>query len=95
MVVANQLHEGQMARKQWEILSERYSRTDLLSQYELRARVRLEKLKDANDAPCYLGVFENACCRFIQMGITYSNAFLICCRVFQMLSNGKSSRSSQ
>ena len=72
-VIANQLNESQMVREQWEILSKRYLRTDLLSQYELRAHVRSEKLKDADDAPRYLGIFEDARRRFIQMGVSYSN----------------------
>ena len=72
-VIANQLNENQTARTQWDILSECYSRNDILSQYELCARVHSEKLKDADDASRYLGIFEDARCRFIQMGITYSN----------------------
>ncbi|KIK81071.1 hypothetical protein PAXRUDRAFT_15437 [Paxillus rubicundulus Ve08.2h10] len=31
-----------------------------------------QKLKDASDAMRYLGIFEDACQRFIQMGVTYS-----------------------
>ena len=72
-VVANQLNESQTVCEQWDILSECYSRNDLLSQYELCARICLEKLKDANDASRYLGVFEDTHRRFIQMGIIYSN----------------------
>ena len=49
-VVANQLNENQTACEQWDILSECYLQNDLLSQYELRARVCLERLKDADDA---------------------------------------------
>jgi hypothetical protein len=72
-VVANQLAATQTVREQWVILSERYEQKDLLSQYELRAHVHSEKLKDADDAPQYLGIFEDARRRFIQMGVTYSN----------------------
>ena len=72
-VVASQLDENSMARDQWNILAERYSRNDLLSQYELRAQVCSEKLKDADDAARYLRIFEDARRRFVQMGITYSD----------------------
>ena len=59
-IVANQLNASQTACEQWDILSERYSWNDLLFQYELRARVRSEKLKDADDAAQYLSIFEDA-----------------------------------
>ena len=72
-VVANQLNENQTACEQWDILSEHYLWNDILSQYKLRARVRSEKLKDTDDTSRYLGIFEDARRRFIQMGITYSN----------------------
>ena len=62
-----------MACEQWEILSQHYAQNDLLSQYELHAQIRSEKLKDADDTSRYLRVFEDACCRFIQMGVKYSN----------------------
>ncbi|KAN0086055.1 hypothetical protein V8E55_007189 [Tylopilus felleus] len=62
IVVTSQLSNNQM-----------FSRNELLSQYELRTWIHMEKLKDAKDAPCYLGVFEGAHCRLIQMGVTYSN----------------------
>ncbi|KIK76794.1 hypothetical protein PAXRUDRAFT_100873, partial [Paxillus rubicundulus Ve08.2h10] len=71
-IVASQLDENQTARQQWDVLAQRYSRTDILSQYELRACVRSEKLKDTSDALRYLGVFEDARRRFIQMGVMYS-----------------------
>lgn len=72
-VITTQLNEGQTTHEQWEILLEQYSRNDLLSQYELCTRVCLEKLKDADNAPWYLGVFEDARHCFIQMGVSYSN----------------------
>ena len=72
-VIANQLNESQTAHKQWEILSKCYLHTNLLSQYKLRARVRSEKLKDTNNAPQYLGIFEDAHRHFIQMRVSYSN----------------------
>ena len=42
-----------------------------ISIYELWTRVCLEKLKDAEDASCYLGVFEDARHRFVEMGMIY------------------------
>jgi len=72
-VVASQLSDSQTACQQWEILAQQFSRNNLMSQYELQARIRAEKLKDAEDAPHYLGVFEDVCRHFIQMGVTYSN----------------------
>jgi transposase InsO family protein len=73
VVVASQLSDSQSAREQWEILSQRYSHNDLMSQYELCARIRSEKLKDTKDASRYLGVFKDVRRRFIQMSVTYSN----------------------
>ncbi|KAI9570724.1 hypothetical protein HD554DRAFT_2017974, partial [Boletus coccyginus] len=73
MVITSQLSDSQSACEQWSILSQRYARNDLMSQYELWSRIRLEKLKDADDEACYLGVFEDAQHQFIQMGISYSN----------------------
>ena len=60
-----------MAQEQWDILIQRYSHNDLLYQYELCAWIHLKKLKDTEDALCYLSVFEDAQCWFIQMGVTY------------------------
>ena len=70
-IIGNLLDESQTAREQWESLAQRYSCKDLLFQYELWTRVCLEKLKDAEDASCYLGVFKDARCRFVEMGVTY------------------------
>ena len=72
-VVASQLDENSTAWDQWNVFTERYSRNDLLSQYKLCTQVHSEKLKDADDATCYLGIFEDARRHFIQMGITYSD----------------------
>ena len=72
-VIANQLNESQTAREQWEILSKRYLCTNLLSQYELRAHICSEKLKDTDDVLWYLGIFEDARRHFIQIGVSYSN----------------------
>ena len=48
-----------------------------MSQYELRSRICSEKLKDADDVARYLGVFKDTRCRFIQVGVSYSNDQLI------------------
>ena len=71
-VVASLLDETQSACQQWELLAQFYSHTNILSQYELCIQVCLEKLKDVDDATQYISVFEDACRRFIQMGITYT-----------------------
>ena len=60
IVMASLLNEQQTAREQWDVLANHYGHTDILSQYQLRAHVRSEKLKDAEDASCYVGVFEDA-----------------------------------
>ena len=70
-IIGNLFDESQMAREQWESLAQHYSCKDFLFQYELWTRVRLEKLKDAEDALCYLGVFKDARCRFVEMGVIY------------------------
>jgi len=72
VVIASLLSRTQTARQQWNILAQHYSRIDLLSQYELRSRVRSEKLKDEDDATRYIGVFEDARRRFLHMGVTYT-----------------------
>lgn len=43
-----------------------------MSQYELRKRIHIEKLKDAEDITCYIGVFKDARRHFTQMGVTYT-----------------------
>ena len=72
ITIAALLDVSHTAREQWETLASHYSRTDLLSQYNLRTRVCLEKLKDADDVTRYIGVFKDARRRFIQMGVTYT-----------------------
>ena len=59
--------------EQWTTLSQRYAHNDLMSQYKLQSQIHSEKLKDANNVAWYLGVFKDALCWFIQMGIAYSN----------------------
>ncbi|KAG2755132.1 hypothetical protein P692DRAFT_20705819, partial [Suillus brevipes Sb2] len=58
-IVQNILGEKLTARQQWDTLSKRFARLDITSQFELRTQLFAEKLKDADDAPRYLGVFEN------------------------------------
>ncbi|KAG2751742.1 hypothetical protein P692DRAFT_20708322, partial [Suillus brevipes Sb2] len=40
--------------------------------FELRSQLFSERLKDADDAARYLGVFENGHRRFAEMGITFT-----------------------
>ncbi|KAI9464894.1 hypothetical protein HD554DRAFT_2026197 [Boletus coccyginus] len=87
MVITSQLSDSQSAREQWSILFQHYARNDLMSQYELRSRIRLEKLKDADDTARYLGVFEDAQRQFIQQS-------LIFCKACQRQLNGRSLESS-
>ncbi|KAG2060197.1 hypothetical protein BDR06DRAFT_852490, partial [Suillus hirtellus] len=72
-IVQNILDEGLSARDQWEMLAKRFARLDVTSQYELRSQLFTERLKDAEDAPRYLGVFENGRRRFAEMRITFTD----------------------
>ncbi|KAG1865844.1 hypothetical protein DFJ58DRAFT_838487 [Suillus subalutaceus] len=63
LVVQNILDEGLSACEQWEMLVKIFARLDLFT----------EKLKDAEDATQYLGVFENGRCRFAEMRITFTD----------------------
>lgn len=72
-VVQNMLGERLTARQQWEVLLKRFARLDVTSQYELRSNLFSERLKDAEDAARYLGVFENARRRFAEMSVTFTN----------------------
>ena len=72
-IVASQVDKDLMAWEQWNILAQWYSRNDLLLQYELQAQRNSKKLKEADNAPCYLGTFKNTCHHFVQMGVIYSN----------------------
>ncbi|KAG2737876.1 hypothetical protein P692DRAFT_20851762 [Suillus brevipes Sb2] len=58
-VVQNMLGEKLTARQQWDMLIKRFARLDVTSQFELRTQLFSEKLKDAEDASRFLGVFEN------------------------------------
>ncbi|KAF9222129.1 hypothetical protein BS17DRAFT_685162, partial [Gyrodon lividus] len=72
-VVLSLLDEKKSASKQWEILAGHYAQVDILSQFELQVQISMEHLKDASDATRYLGAFQNACRRFIEMGVTFTN----------------------
>lgn len=69
-VIQTLLDEALTARQQWESLAKHFSRLDITSQFELREQLFNEKLKDAEDASRYIGVFENGCRRFAEMGVT-------------------------
>lgn len=71
-VVQTLLDEALTARQQpeWESLAKHFGRLDVTSQFELREQLFNEKLKDADDASRYIGVFENGCRRFAEMGVT-------------------------
>ncbi|KAG2747159.1 hypothetical protein P692DRAFT_20695832, partial [Suillus brevipes Sb2] len=58
-VVQSLLGESLTARQQWDILSKHFGRLNMTSQFELRDQLFNEKLKDADDASRYIGVFEN------------------------------------
>jgi len=72
-VVQNMLNEDFSAREQWEMLAKRFARLDVTSQFELRTQLFTERLKDADDASRYLGVFENGRRRFAEMGVTFTD----------------------
>jgi len=58
-VVQNMLDEALSAHEQWDVLAQRFSCLDVTSQFKLRSQLFSERLKDAEDAPRYLGVLEN------------------------------------
>lgn len=68
-VVQSLLGESLTARQQWDTLSKHFGRLDMTSQFELRDQLFNEKLKDADDASRYIGVFENGRRRFAEMGV--------------------------
>ncbi|KAG1834039.1 hypothetical protein DFJ58DRAFT_847685 [Suillus subalutaceus] len=70
-IVQNILDEGLLARDQWEMLVKRFAHLDMTLQYELCSQLFMEKLKDAEDATRYLGVFKNGCRRFAEMQIAF------------------------
>ncbi|KAG2747613.1 hypothetical protein P692DRAFT_201806426 [Suillus brevipes Sb2] len=55
-VIQNMLDEALSAHEQWDVLVQRFSHLDITSQFELRLQLFSEKLKDAEDAPWYLGM---------------------------------------
>lgn len=72
-VVQNILDESLSAHEQWDVLAQCFSRLDITSQFELRSQLFSERLKDAEDAPCYLGVLENGRRRFAEMGVVFTD----------------------
>ncbi|KIJ13147.1 hypothetical protein PAXINDRAFT_81723, partial [Paxillus involutus ATCC 200175] len=72
-LVLSILDEKKSARKQWGILATHYARLDITSQFELQAQISTERLKDASDATRYLGAFQDARRRFIEMGATFTD----------------------
>ncbi|KAG2069387.1 hypothetical protein BDR04DRAFT_1021635, partial [Suillus decipiens] len=58
-VMQNMLNKSLSAQEQWEVLAQHFSHLDITSQFELCSQLFTEKLKDAEDAPHYLGVLEN------------------------------------
>ena len=60
------------ARSVWEALKALYSRSDVMSQFELRDRLSNMKLKDHRDLDRYIGEFKTGCLRFIEMGVAYT-----------------------
>lgn len=69
-VVQGLLNEAWTAREQWTTLATHYAHLDVTSQFELRAQLFGEKLKDADDSSRYISTFENARCRFAEMAVT-------------------------
>jgi hypothetical protein len=72
-IVQNMLSEKLTAHQQWEVLQKHFVHLDVTLQYELRSQLFLEKLKDADDAARYLGVFENAWWGFAEMTVTFTD----------------------
>ncbi|KAG2754167.1 hypothetical protein P692DRAFT_20721155, partial [Suillus brevipes Sb2] len=72
-VVQGLLNEASTARQQWDVLAMHFGRLDISSQFELRAQLFAEKLKDADDVSRYISVFEHARRRFAEMAITFTD----------------------
>lgn len=70
-IVGNLLNEANTTCQHWEVIEQHYSWNNILSQYELCMTICSEKIKDVEDITRYIGVFEEACHCFIQMGVTY------------------------
>ncbi|KAG2745071.1 hypothetical protein P692DRAFT_201808024 [Suillus brevipes Sb2] len=62
------LGEKLMAHQQWNMLLKRFGRLDVTSKFELHDQLFSECLKDAEDASCYISVFENGRRRDATMG---------------------------
>lgn len=50
-----------------------FGHLDMSSQFELRAQLFSERLKDAEDVSRYISIFENARCHFTEMAIIFTN----------------------
>ncbi|KAG2070766.1 hypothetical protein BDR04DRAFT_1155225 [Suillus decipiens] len=72
-IVQNILGKKLTAHQQWEILLKHFTCLDVTSQFELHTQLFLEKLKDADDTPHYLGMFKNGCRHFVEMGVTFTD----------------------
>jgi len=72
-VVQNMLGEKLMAHQQWDTRLKHFARLNVTSQFELHTQLFSKKLKDAEDASRYLGVFENGRRRFAEMGVTFTD----------------------
>ncbi|KAG1853666.1 hypothetical protein F4604DRAFT_1933076 [Suillus subluteus] len=67
------IYESSTARQQWDVLAMHFGWLDISSQFELRAQLFAEKLKDADDVSCYISVFEHARRCFAEMAITFTD----------------------
>ncbi|KAG0701978.1 hypothetical protein DFH29DRAFT_805640 [Suillus ampliporus] len=72
-VVQNMLDEQLTACGQWDMLLKRFAHLNVTLQFELHSQLFMEKLKDAEDAGRYLGVFENGRQWFMEMQITFTD----------------------
>jgi gag-polypeptide of LTR copia-type len=75
-VVRNHLPQDPLttSRKLWESLHNLYARTDVASQFQLKARVASFKLKDSSEVDKYLSDFASACQKFKAMDVEYTEA---------------------
>ena len=68
---------GVTARTIWKRLNTLYGRVDIMSQFDLRDRLSRARLKDHTDLDRYVGEFQAARIKFIEMGVTYSEAEMV------------------
>ena len=78
-VVLNLLPQGLevTARTVWERINALYGRVDIMSQFDLRDRLARARLKDHHDLDRYIGEFQAARIKFIEMGVSYSEAEMV------------------